>query len=58
MFPVRVMHLMGIRTLMVTSAVGAINSEYRPGDFMIVKDQINFAGLTGTNPLIGANDDR
>lgn len=57
-FPVRVMRLLGVNTLIVSSAVGAINPDYRPGDFMVVKDQINFAGLTGINPLIGPNDDR
>lgn len=48
--PVRLMHRIGIKTLIVTNAAGGINRDYRPGDFMLLDDHVNFLG---TNPLIG-----
>lgn len=52
-FPVRVMSDMGIRTLFVSNAAGAMNPTYKVGDMMIITDHINFM----PNPLIGANLD-
>ena len=49
-FPVWVMHGLGLKTLIVTNAAGAINESYHVGDFCIMSDEINF---TGQNPLIG-----
>lgn len=57
-FPVRVMHLMGIDTLFVTNAAGGINKEYRVGDLMMLNDHINFPGFAGLHPLKGPNDER
>ncbi|MCY6483131.1 purine-nucleoside phosphorylase [Clostridium aestuarii] len=51
-FPVRVMKLLGIKTLIVTNAAGAVNTNYKPGDLMLIKDHLN---LSGNNPLIGKN---
>lgn len=56
--PVRVMHLLGVKTMIVTNAAGGLNSDYNIGDIMIVKDHVNLAGMTGSNPLIGRNEDR
>jgi purine-nucleoside phosphorylase len=49
-FPVRVLAELGVRTLLLTNAAGAINRAYRAGDFMALEDHINFMGA---NPLRG-----
>ena len=56
--PVRVMHLMGVRTLIVTNAAGGLNPDYNMGDIMLMKDHLNLCGMAGQNPLIGSNEDR
>ena len=52
-FPIRVMKLLGVETLIITNAAGGINTDYNVGDLMIVGDHINFMG---ENPLVGANE--
>ena len=56
--PVRVMRQLGAHTLIVTNAAGGVNPDYRPGDFMLIRDHINMPGLAGANPLMGSNDER
>jgi len=53
-FPVRVMKLLGVETLILTNACGAVNRNFKPGELMVIKDHIN---LTANNPLIGSNVD-
>lgn len=55
--PIRVMQRLGVETLIVTNAAGAINPEYEPGDVMLITDHIGLVGMTGFNPLRGANLD-
>ncbi len=53
-FPVRVMARLGARSLLISSAAGGLNPLFEDGDLMMVTDHIN---LTGTNPLVGQNQD-
>ncbi len=54
-FPARVLCKLGVRTLVVTNAAGAVNLGFQPGDLMVITDHLN---LSGFNPLVGHNDDR
>lgn len=45
-----IMHSLGIKKMIYTSAVGGINKDYETGDLVLVTDHINFCSL---NPLIG-----
>uniref|UniRef100_UPI0037E95BF2 purine nucleoside phosphorylase-like n=1 Tax=Semicossyphus pulcher TaxID=241346 RepID=UPI0037E95BF2 len=57
-FPIRVFKLMGVETMILTNAAGALNQDYKVGDVMIIKDHINMPGFAGVNPLTGPNDER
>ena len=47
-FPVRVMKALGISSLLISNAAGAINLNYKKGDLMLLDDHIN---LQGGSPL-------
>lgn len=55
--PIRAMHQLGVRTLIVTNAAGGLDPSYMPGDLMLIRDHINFPGIAGHNPLRGPNDE-
>ena len=50
-FPVRVVHALGARTLIVSNAAGGIRRTLHPGDLMLIRDHIN---LMFRSPLAGA----
>jgi purine-nucleoside phosphorylase len=52
-FPVRVLGRLGVKTLVVTNAAGAINPAFAPGELMVIEDHVNLLG----NPLLGPNED-
>lgn len=52
--PIRLMKLMGAKVLFLTNASGGVNYDFRPGDFMLIKDQIS---SFVPSPLIGENID-
>jgi purine-nucleoside phosphorylase len=54
-FAVRVLGVLGIKTLILTNAAGGVNTGFSQGALMVIDDHIN---LTGRNPLVGENDDR
>ena len=54
-FAVRVLGLLGVRTLVLTNAAGGVNTGFSQGALMVIDDHIN---LMGGNPLAGPNDER
>ncbi|EGD79701.1 inosine guanosine and xanthosine phosphorylase [Salpingoeca rosetta] len=56
--PIRTLCKLGIKALLVTNAAGGLNTEYKVGDLMLLKDHLNLPGFAGQNPLIGPHDER
>ena len=54
-FPIRILKLLGIKSLLMTNAAGGLNPEYKAGEVVLIKDHIN---LFPEHPLRGANDER
>ena len=55
--PIRVMQLLGVKTIIVTNAAGGINPAFEAGELMLITDHINLIGMGGNNPLRGPNMD-
>lgn len=53
--PIFMLHEIGVKTIVLTNAAGAVNLAYKPGDLVLIKDHIN---LMGVNPFIGPNPSR
>lgn len=51
-FPVRVMKFLGVSSLLLSNAAGAVNPDFEVGDIMIIKDHVSFFT---PNPLVGKN---
>jgi len=54
-YPVRVMRLLGVKTLLLSNAAGGVNPHFKIGDLMIINDHIS---LFTENPLLGKNEDK
>jgi purine-nucleoside phosphorylase len=54
-FPVRVMKHLGVEKLIVSNASGGVNSKYKVGSIVLLKDHIN---MMPEHPLRGKNDER
>jgi purine-nucleoside phosphorylase len=54
-FGIRVVAALGVRTLIVTNAAGAVEPSLQPGEIVAISDHIN---LTSASPLSGPNDER
>lgn len=52
------MHLLGVKTLIVSNAAGGVNENFKLGDVMIIKDHIFLPAMCGFSPFIGADDKR
>lgn len=50
--PVRVLSLLGVKTLIVTNAAGGVCLDYQVGDIMVISDHLN---LVGASPMAGPN---
>ena len=54
-FPMRTFSVLGIKTVILTNAAGSVNTDFKQGSLMLIRDHLN---LMGANPLRGANDAR
>jgi len=54
-FPIRTFGILGVKSLILTNAAGSVNTDFKQGSLMLIRDHIN---LMGINPLRGGNDER
>ena len=54
-YPIRIFHLLGVETVIVTNAAGGLNADYAVGDVVLLNDHLFLAGLAGVHPLRGPN---
>ena len=52
--PLRVLHMLGADTVILSNAVGSMNPEFRVGEFVCIRDQIS---SFVPSPLIGGNSE-
>jgi len=52
-FPIRVMAALGVKSIIITNAAGAVNKSFQTGNIVTIRDHIN---LMGDNPLSGNNN--
>lgn len=57
-FPIRVMKLLGMEKIIITHAAGSLEQSWNLGDFMVLKDHLNFAMMSANSPLVGPNEDK
>lgn len=53
--PLRVIHMLGAKTVILTNAVGAINADYNVGDFVT---NVDYISSFVPSPLVGENIDK
>ncbi|HVX25415.1 MAG TPA: purine-nucleoside phosphorylase [Parafilimonas sp.] len=53
-YPIRVMKMLGVKTLLISNAAGGVNTSFKVGDLMIINDHIS---LFTVNPLLGRNEE-
>jgi purine-nucleoside phosphorylase len=53
-YPIRIMKMLGTHTVLISNAAGGVNTNFKIGDLMIIKDHIS---LFTVNPLLGENDE-
>ncbi len=53
-YPVRVMHMLGVKVLLLSNAAGGVNTNFKVGDLMLINDHIS---LFTVNPLLGKNEE-
>ena len=46
--PVYVLKLLGVKNIILTNAAGAVNYNFHPGDICLIRDHINFSGVSPT----------
>ena len=47
-YPIRLMHALGVKKVIISNAAGAINLDYKKGEVMLIEDHIN---LQSGSPL-------
>ena len=53
-YPIRVMKMLGVETVLISNAAGGTNQHFKVGDLMIIRDHISFFT---SNPLLGKNEE-
>ncbi|RKP11020.1 nucleoside phosphorylase domain-containing protein [Thamnocephalis sphaerospora] len=56
-FPIRVMHQLGVKTLLLTNAAGGLNPAWNAGDLVLIYDHLSLPSMVGQSALRGPNAD-